>query len=80
MSVYFVIYQNIVDVARFTEYIHAVMPAIKRRGGRLIAQGTPAALERLVSYQRAVLFESRSVRCSANKSLERTVERCWCCI
>ena len=60
MSAYFVVYLNITDPDRFAEYFQVVMPVIKRRGGCLVAQGTPEAIEGTLSFKQAVLFEWRS--------------------
>ncbi len=57
MAVYFVIYYNITDSARFMEYFQAVMPVILRRGGRLVVEGTPEAIEGTLSFKQAVVFE-----------------------
>ncbi|MCU0532767.1 MAG: DUF1330 domain-containing protein [Hydrococcus sp. Prado102] len=60
MSAYFVVYLNVTEPDRFAEYFQVVMPVIKRRGGRLIAQGTPEVIEGTLSFKQAVLFEWRS--------------------
>ncbi len=60
MSAYFVVYLNVTDPDRFTEYFQVVVPVIERRGGRLITQGTPEAIEGTLQFQQAVLFEWRS--------------------
>ncbi len=57
MSAYFVVYLNVTDLKRFTEYFQVVMPVIERRGGRLVTQGTPEAIEGTLLFQQAVLFE-----------------------
>ena len=60
MSAYFIVYLNVTDSEQFTRYFQAVMPVIERRGGRLIAQGTPAAIEGTLQFEQAVVFEWRS--------------------
>jgi len=56
MAAYFVIYYNITDSARFMEYFQAVIPVILRRGGRLVVEGTPEAIEGTLSFKQAVVF------------------------
>ena len=60
MSAYFIVYLNVTDSEQFTRYFQAVMPVIERRGGRLIAQGTPEAIEGTWQFEQAVVFEWRS--------------------
>jgi uncharacterized protein (DUF1330 family) len=60
MSAYFMVYLNVTDPDRFTEYFQTVMPVIERRGGRLVTQGIPKAIEGTLSFKQAVLFEWRS--------------------
>jgi uncharacterized protein (DUF1330 family) len=57
MSAYFVVYLNVTDLERFTEYFQVVMPVIERRGGRLVTQGRPEAIEGTLLFKQAVLFE-----------------------
>lgn len=57
MPVYFVIYLSITDPVRFAEYFQTVIPVIQRRGGRLIAQGTPKVIEGTMTWKQAVVFE-----------------------
>lgn len=57
MSAYFVVYLNVTDPDRFKEYFKSVMPVIERRGGRLIAQGTPKIIEGTLLSKQAVVFE-----------------------
>jgi uncharacterized protein (DUF1330 family) len=57
MSVYFVVSLKITDADRFMEYFQAVMPLIKQRGGRLIAQGTPEAIEGNATGSQSAVFE-----------------------
>jgi uncharacterized protein (DUF1330 family) len=57
MSAYFVVYLNVTNPDRFTEYLQAVMPVIERRGGRLVTQGIPEAIEGTLLFKQAVLFE-----------------------
>lgn len=57
MPVYFVVYLNITDPVGFAEYFCEVMPLIQERGGRLIAQGTPEAIEGTMAWKQAVVFE-----------------------
>jgi uncharacterized protein (DUF1330 family) len=57
MSAYFVVRLNVIDPEGFTKYFHRVMPLIESRGGRLIAQGTPEAIEGTSRSQQAVVFE-----------------------
>lgn len=56
-SAYFVVYLNVTDPDRFKEYFQSVMPVIERRGGRLIAQGTPEIIEGTLLSKQAVVFE-----------------------
>jgi uncharacterized protein (DUF1330 family) len=51
MAVYFVVSLKIADADRFMDYFQAVMPLIEQRGGRLIAQGTPEAIEGYTTAQ-----------------------------
>jgi len=57
MAVYFVVSLNITDADRFMEYFQAVMPLIAKRGGRLIAQGTPEAIEGNTTGSQSAVFE-----------------------
>jgi uncharacterized protein (DUF1330 family) len=57
MSVYFVVYLKITEPVQFAEYFQKVMPIIQRRGGRLIAQGTPEIIEGSITSPQAVIFE-----------------------
>jgi uncharacterized protein (DUF1330 family) len=57
MSVYFVVYLNITEPVQFAEYFQKVMPIVQRRGGRLIARGTPEIIEGAITSQQAVVFE-----------------------
>jgi uncharacterized protein (DUF1330 family) len=57
MSAYFVVCLNVIDPEGFTKYFHRVMPLIESRGGRLIAQGTPEAIEGTSHSQQVVVFE-----------------------
>jgi uncharacterized protein (DUF1330 family) len=57
MSVYFVVSLKITDADRFTKYFQEVMPLIKQRGGRLIAQGTPEAIEGIATGSQSAVFE-----------------------
>jgi uncharacterized protein (DUF1330 family) len=67
MAVYFVVSLKITDADRFMEYFQAVMPLINQRGGRLIAQGTPEAIEGNVIRSQSAVFEWSS----------RQVLDCW---
>jgi uncharacterized protein (DUF1330 family) len=57
MAVYFVVSLNITDADRFMEYFQAVMPLIKQRGGRLIAQGVPEAIAGSATGSQSAVFE-----------------------
>lgn len=57
MAVYFVVSLKITDADRFMEYFQAVMPLIKQRGGRLIAQGPPEAIEGSTTGSQSAVFE-----------------------
>lgn len=57
MSVYFVVSLKITDADRFMEYFQAVMPLINQCGGRLIAQGTPEAIEGSATESQYAVFE-----------------------
>lgn len=57
MSVYFVVYLNITEPVQFAEYFQKVIPLIRRRGGSLIARGTPEIIEGSITSQQAVIFE-----------------------
>ncbi len=57
MSAYFVVRLNVTDQDQFMKYFQAVMPVIERRGGRLIAQGTPEIMEGTLLFKQAVVFE-----------------------
>lgn len=57
MAVYFVVSLKITDADRFMEYFQAVMPLLKQRGGRLIAQGTPEVLEGSATGSQSAVFE-----------------------
>ena len=57
MSAYFVVCLNVTDPDQFTKYFQVVMPVIERRGGRLIAQGTPEVIEGTLLFEQAVVFE-----------------------
>jgi uncharacterized protein (DUF1330 family) len=57
MSTYFVVRFNVTDPDRFAKYFERVMPIIERRGGRLIAQGVPEAIEGTSRSEQAVVFE-----------------------
>ncbi len=57
MSAYFVVSLNVTDPDQFTKYFQTVMPVIERRGGRLIAQGTPEPIEGTLRSEQAVVFE-----------------------
>lgn len=60
MTTYFVVYLNVTDPDRFMQYFQVVMPVIERRGGRLVAQGIPKAIEGSLLFKQAVVFEWRS--------------------
>lgn len=60
MAAYFVVYQNVTHPEQYKEYFSAVVPVIDRCGGRLIAQGTPEAVEGTMPWQRVVVLEWRS--------------------
>lgn len=60
MSVYFVVSLNITDADRFMQYFQAVLPLIKQRGGRLIAQGTPETIEGNTTGSQSAVFECSS--------------------
>lgn len=60
MAVYFVVSLKITDADRFMEHFQAVMPLIKQRGGRLIAQGTPEAIEGSTIGSQSAVFEWHS--------------------
>lgn len=60
MAVYFVVHLNIIDADRFTQYFQAVMPLITQHGGRLIAQGTPEAIEGAALGEQVAVFEWQS--------------------
>jgi len=57
MPVHFVVYLNVTDPVRFMEYYQAVIPVIKRRGGRILGKGVPETIEGDVSWQQAVVFQ-----------------------
>jgi uncharacterized protein (DUF1330 family) len=57
MSTYFVVRLTVTDSERFTKYFQRVMPVIERRGGRLMAQGLPEAIEGTLRLEQAVVFE-----------------------
>jgi uncharacterized protein (DUF1330 family) len=57
MSTYFVVRLTVTDPERFTKYFQRVMPVIERRGGRLMAQGSPEAIEGTLRSEQAVVFE-----------------------
>jgi uncharacterized protein (DUF1330 family) len=58
MSAYFVVGLNVIDPEGFTKYFHRVIPLIESRGGRLIAQGTPEAIEgTTLQFQQVAVFE-----------------------
>jgi uncharacterized protein (DUF1330 family) len=57
MSTYFVVRLNVTDPDRFAQYFQRVMPIIERRGGRLMAQGVPEAIEGTSRSEQAVVFE-----------------------
>lgn len=54
--VYYVIYQDVHDEARFKAYVEAVTPAITQRGGVLIAAGAPSYTEGQLPFHRLVVF------------------------
>lgn len=60
MAAYFVVYQNVTDLQQYGEYFKAVVPLIDQCGGRLIAQGSPEAMEGEMPWQRIVVLEWRS--------------------
>lgn len=62
MTVYFIVSLKITDADRFAEYFQAVMPLIEHRGGRLIAQGTPEAIEGDATGSQSAVFEWSSRR------------------
>jgi uncharacterized protein (DUF1330 family) len=57
MSTYFVVHLNVTDPDQFAKYFQRVMPVIERRGGRLMAQGTPEAIEGRSRSEQAVVFD-----------------------
>lgn len=57
MAVYFVVSLKITDADQFGKYFQAVMPLIKQRGGRLIAQGAPEAIEGSAPESQFAIFE-----------------------
>lgn len=57
MTVYFVVSLNITDADRFMQYFQTVMPIIERRGGRLVAQGTPEVIEGDLTGAQTAVFE-----------------------
>lgn len=57
MAAYFIVSLKITDTTSFLEYFQAVMPLIKQRGGRLIAQGVPEAIEGSTTGSHSAVFE-----------------------
>lgn len=57
MSAYYVVYLNVTAPDQFREYFQTLLPVIKRHGARLIAQGTPEAIEGTLLFKQAVVFE-----------------------
>lgn len=66
--VYYVIYQDVHDEARFNAYVEAVTPAITQRGGVLIAAGAPSFTEGNLPFNRLVVF-----RWPSRQALEKFV-------
>ena len=62
VPVYYVIYQDVRDQARFSAYVQAVTPAIAKRGGVLVAAGAPTFTEGALPYRRLVVFRYPSGR------------------
>jgi uncharacterized protein (DUF1330 family) len=57
MAVYFVVSLKITDAEQFGKYFQAVTPLIKQRGGRLVAQGIPEAIEGNAPKSQLAIFE-----------------------
>ena len=57
MAAFLIVYDTVTDPARFQKYAQTVEPVIERRGGRMVAAGSPDVVEGAFPWERAVVFE-----------------------
>ena len=57
MSAYLIVYYNVTNSEQFKKYLEAVGPLIHKRGGRMIAEGSPDVVDGTFPWERAVVFE-----------------------
>jgi uncharacterized protein (DUF1330 family) len=57
MPAYLIVYYNVTNSEKFKKYLEAVYPLIHKKGGRLIAKGSPDVVDGTFPWERAVVFE-----------------------
>ena len=57
MAAYLIVYETVTDPSKFSQYVKSVDPVIIRRGGRLLASGSPDVVEGEFSLEHALVFE-----------------------
>jgi uncharacterized protein (DUF1330 family) len=57
MPAYLIVYYNVTNSEQFNKYLKAVEPLMHSRGGRMIAKGTPDAVDGPFPWEHAVVFE-----------------------
>jgi uncharacterized protein (DUF1330 family) len=57
MAAYLIVYETITDQSKFLQYVKTVDPVITRRGGRMVASGTPDVVEGEFPFERTLVFE-----------------------
>jgi uncharacterized protein (DUF1330 family) len=57
MAAYLIVYETITDQPKFLQYVKTVDPVITRRGGRMVASGTPDVVEGEFPFERTLVFE-----------------------
>jgi len=57
MLAYLIVYYNVTNSEQFKKYLKAVEPLMHKRGGRMIAEGSPDVVDGTFPWERAVVFE-----------------------
>ena len=57
MPAYLIVYYNVTNSEQFKKYLEAVRPLMHKKGGRMIAEGSPDVVDGTFPWERAVVFE-----------------------
>ena len=57
MPAYLIVYYNVTNSGKFKKYLETVGPLMHKRGGRMIAEGSPDVVDGTFPWEQAVVFE-----------------------